>query len=187
MRHRLALVISLLAPLLVAAVSAPPPAAADGPNLCVNGSKWKKSAAVKFTPGDDRFSMSIDNRGNDQVQVETWDVTASRTTTKASKYSGEVSTKIKTRLAFLAEGEVDVKLGAERSTQKSVTATVTTKSERRYPANTWGTWTRGIWVVKSTAIHKCYKPSHKVWVTVATARRSWPVMNGWKWTLIAKG
>ena len=187
MKHQLAAIVLTMASTSVTAVAAAGPAAADGPNPCVFGSKWVKSAKTRFEPGPPEFSLSIDNRGNPKAQIETWNVSRSTTIKQTTTKSGEVSTSISAGLKVLAEQKVDVKFGYQRSTEKAVTVTVTTSSQRSFPANTWSTWTKGIYTVTAKAVHKCYKPRQQAWVRMASEVRTWPVMNGWKYTVVKKG
>ncbi|WP_243057299.1 hypothetical protein [Nocardioides sp. SR21] len=162
-------------------------AVADGPDLCVYGEKYKKKATTKFEPGPAAFTLAIDNRGNPQAQIETWNVSQTRTVTHGRKKTGSVASSVSAGLKGIAEAKVDATFSRERSTERSVSVTVTTSSQRTFPADTFSSWTRGIYTVTAKAVHLCWKPSHQKWVTVGTDVQKWPVMNAWKFKVIRRG
>ncbi|GAA4367260.1 hypothetical protein [Nocardioides caricicola] len=186
MRHGFAILTLVLSMTVVTTVPAGQ-ASADGPRLCGWGSKYKKSASTKFEPGPAAFTLAIDNRGNPQAQVETWTVSKTRTVTHSKKKSGQVATSVSAGLKGIAEAKVDSTFSRERSTERAVSVSVTTSSQRTFPADTFSSWTRGIYTVTAKAVHLCWKPSQQEWVVVGTDVQKWPVMNAWKFKVIRRG
>lgn len=180
-------ILMLVPSLTVAAAISGEPAAADGPDLCVHGEKYKKSASTKFEPGPAAFTLAIDNRGNPQAQVETWTVNKTRTVTHGRKKTGTVSSSVSAGLKGIAEAKVDATFSRERSTSQSVSVSVTTSSQRSFPADMFSSWTRGIYTVTAKAVHLCWKPSHQKWVKVGSDVQTWPVMNAWKFKVLRRG